>query len=477
MKRLLFIALPVLAALGVGAYFLFGRQAGAYLNALPADMQALARIDVPVLAEEAQLSMTDVAKVFIPGNTPEGADVGIDFSHPLFAFAASSGNFGLVASMADEKTFTKVCEALHTQGRASAIAHQRGYSWVTLKEQWLCAYDGKRALIMGPAIGAAQDQLRTEMARLLSQKKGQSGLESVYFKRLTNATGAAVAMIGPELLPEKARKFLAKADIDSHEDALLCLSMTTRSNELQIDANVEALTAEVKQQMTHLDDLLRPMKGELLPYSHNNATAWLGMNVKGEDLLKFLCSQKSARTALLAMNMAVDFDRILSSIDGDMALELTPEFKLSPKNLVSFNFHGINLIARLKDSSCFEGSSAWGNSLVDVNKLGALDFSLRIASESYYMGSQDDILYVGSQHGLSREGNELLKEGNVAGSRLYANLGIRELVRIATGMTSVPAALEMFERATLELDKDNVAHLRMIAPEGTNIAKQILLNE
>ena len=473
MKKLLYIAVPLVAALGVGTFFLFGRQSDAYLNALPADVQALARLDVPAMADDAQLSLADVANIVSP-SAAEKADLGVDFLRPLFAFAASTGNFGLVASLADEKVFTSTCEKLHAEGRASAVAHQRGYSWVVLKEQWVCAFDGKRALVMGPAIGSAQDQLRTEMARLLSQKKGQSGRETAFFKRLASSSGAAVAMVGPELLPVKASKLLGKADIHSHDDALLRLSLNARNNTIQIDANVEPLTAEVEKQMEHLGDLFRPIRGELLPFCHSNTTAWIGMNVKGEELLKLLRSQKSARTALMAMNMALDFDHILSSVDGDVALEFTPDFKFSPKNLVSFKFHGVNFLASLSDSSCFDGSSAWGNSFVDVSKLGTLDFALDVASERYFLGSQDNILYLGSQHGLSRDGNVQIAAGNIAGTRLYATFGIPQLVRLASGLTSVPHALRRFERATLELDKDNVAHLRMIAPEGTQIVKELL---
>ncbi len=473
------IALPLIAAIGLGAYYFVSRSQTAYLNALPSDLKALARFDLLTFADEADLEISDFVDFVRHARSSEKSETGIDFSRPLYAFAAESGNFGMVAAIADDDDFTALCEELHAEGRASAIARQRGYSWVTLLDRWLCAFDGSRALVMGPVASSAQDQLRVEMVRLLEQNKDYSGQTTLFFSQLAKKSGAAVAMIGPELFPPRLRLFFYKLRIASHNDGMVSLQLSTRANELFLDAVLEPLTDETKSEVTQMFDKLRPIKGELIGNAHSDNSCWLGLNIEGSRLLKFMRTSKSLRSALAAMNLAIDLDNIISAIDGDVAFEFTPDFSPSPHNLVSFNFHGFYLAARLRDTSCFDGAAAWGNSFVDVQSLGPLDYSLSLASERYYLGAADNILYLGSQQGLTTEGNSLLQaqQATIAGSRFYATFSMPQLVKLAVGLTTVPSPLRKFERVTLSVDSDNAAHLRLSAPSGIHIAKELLNNE
>ncbi len=473
------IALPIVAVIGLGAYYFVSRSQTAYMNALPSELKALARFDLQTFAEESELEISDFVDFVRHARTSEKAETGIDFSRPLYAFAAATGNFGMVAAIADDDDFTALCEELHAEGRASAIARQRGYSWVMLLDRWLCAFDDSQALVMGPVAGSAQDQLRVEMAHLLEQKKDHSGQTTVFFKLLEKKSGAAVAMVGPELFPPRPRLLFYKLGIGNHDDGLVFLQLSTRANELFLDAAIEPLLDEAKTELAELCDNLRPIQGELIGNAHSDNSCWLGLNIEGRHLLKLLRSHKSLRSALAAMNMALDIDNIISAIDGDVAIEFTPDFSPSPSNLVSFNFHGLNLTARLRDTSCFDGAASWGNSFVDVQSLGPLDYSLGLASERYYIGAAGNILYLGSQRGLTAEGNSLLQaqQGTIAGSRLYATFSMPQLVQLAVGLTTVPPALRKFERVTLSIDRDNAAHLRLSAPSGIHIAKELLKNE
>ena len=476
-KLLALIIIPIVVAVAAGAFFFISRSRSAYLNALPGEVKALARFDLPTFADEADVPVEAFVDFVRHSRSMEKVASGIDFSRPLYAFAASSGYFGLTAAVADDDAFAALCEEMHAQGRASAISRQRGFSWVTLLDQWLCAFDGSRALVMGPAVGSAQDQLRTEMARLLSQNKDVSGQEGDYFKQLSKHPGAAVAMVGPELFPPRPRLLLYKAGIRSHDDALIRLQLTTRNNELQLVGGVEAFTDEAKQHMEQLGNVLRPMQGELAAHAHRENCGWLGMNIEGSKLLNYMRYHRGFRSALIAMNLAFDLDNILSSIDGDVALEFTPDFSPSPSKLVNFDFHGIYLTARLDDTRCFDGSASWGNNYVDVKRLGQFDYALTLGREHYYLGASDNILYLGSERGLAAGGNKELTSATVAGKRFYATFATPHLFKLLSGLTTVPPALRKFERVTLDLDQTNTAHLRLLAPEGTHIVKELLSNE
>ena len=476
-KLLTLIIIPSVLAIAAGAFYFISRSRSAYLNALPAEVKALARFDLPTFAGEADVPVEAFVDFVRHSRSMEKVASGIDFSRPLYAFAANSGYFGAVAAVADDNDFAALCEEMHAQGRASAIARQRGFSWVTLLGQWLCAFDGSRALVMGPATASAQDQLRTEMARLLTQNKDGSGQESSYFQQLAKHSGAAVAMVGPELFPPRPRLLLYKAGIRSHDDALIRLQLTTRNNELQLVGAVDAFTDEAKQQIAQLGNVLRPMQGELAAHAHRENSGWIGLNVEGRKLLNYMRYHRGFRSALIALNLAFDLDNILSSVNGDVALEFTPDFSPTPSKLVSFDFHGIYLTARLADTRCFDGSASWGNNYVDVQRLGHLDYSLGIGGERYFLGASDNILYLGSERGLAAGGNKQLTSATVAGKRFYATFATPHLFKLLSGLTTVPPALRKFERITLDLDQTNTAHLRLLAPEGTHIVKELLSNE
>ncbi len=51
-----------------------------------------------------------------------------------------------------------------------------------------------------------------------------------------------------------------------------------------------------------------------------DALAGIFMNVKGEQFLPMMQSNRSLQTLLMGINQAIDMDNIIRSVDGDMAI-------------------------------------------------------------------------------------------------------------------------------------------------------------
>ena len=178
----------LLSAIGVTVvamlvtFFVLRPSGDTYANALPSDATAIARLNTKSFLNAARLTTRDLLRLMHHSRKAqtngEVKSLGIDLKRPLYAFSSASGYFGILAAVDKADELAAYLEEEHATGRASEVIRQRGYSWAVVTQQWLLAYDDERVLMMGPAVGAAQDQLRTEMVGLLEQGSNNSGLQT-----------------------------------------------------------------------------------------------------------------------------------------------------------------------------------------------------------------------------------------------------------------------------------------------------------
>ena len=479
-KVLLLSAISVTVAAMAITYAIARGSGDAYATSLPSDATAIARLDASSFLSAAKLGPHDLLQLLRRSRENKGEDdaksLGIDVKRPVYAFAAASGNFGFLAAVDDYDDLEDYLAEEHAAGRASEVTRQRGYSWVVIGEQWLLAFDGKRALLMGPAVGSAQDQLRTEMARLLEQDAKDSGLQSALYEELKKSDEPLSAVAAPELLPSAPRRFLRQFHVASSNDALLRLSLETDDNELELDIDVVAKSEVVKEGLDRLNQQLRPIKGSLLDFAHTENVAWLAVNVQGNDFLNALRSNPAVRTALIALNLAFDFDRIIRAIDGDLAVELTDASLLGA---MDFQFRDLYLTAKVANTDFLKDASSWGNRLIGIQALSQQDFALNFGTTSVYFGVDDKTFYLSGQRGLTAEGNEYLnhKRSDIQDTRLFATFALPEVLKQLNAWVSLPAALRQFERLNVEMEEAGEFRLKFVAPHGMNIARELLLAE
>ena len=76
----------------------------------------------------------------------------------------------------------------------------------------------------------------------------------------------------------------------------------------------------------------------------------VGVNVNGGEALKLLRQQKELRMLLAGLNLCIDADKILGSIDGDMVLTVADASGALPH----FRF-----CAEVNDNTILDGASSW----------------------------------------------------------------------------------------------------------------------
>ena len=482
-KLLLLTAIAVTIVAMLVTVFVLRTSGDAYANALPRDATALARLDAKSFLSAAKLDAKDLKLLWQRSRQNRGNEdvkpLGIDIKRPIYAFASATGNFGFLAAVSSAGNLQDFLEEEHAAGRASEVTRQRGYSWAVVQQQWLLAFDGKRALAMGPAVGTAQDQLRAEMARLLEQDKDNSGRESVLFTEMKKKDELLTAIVSPELLPGEARAYLRKIKVASRADALLRLSMETDDNELELQADILAQNDSMKAALKRIDKLLRPIKGAMIDHAHAENVAWLALNVQGSELLDILRSDATVRASLLILNFAFDLDRIIRSVDGDLAVELTHASALPLGKTDASQLQGLYVTAQVENTDFLKSATSWNSKLMGVQALSQTDFRMNLGESPIYFGVEDDIFYLGAHQGLPTEKNDYLlhERSDIKGNRFYATIAMPNLLKQLAVTAQLPASLRNFERLNIEMEDAGEFKLTLKAPEGTNIAKQLLLAE
>lgn len=435
-----------------------------YTRALPQNMTALARLDLPAVLEEAALSDAEQQELLQQMEAEDIAQTGLNLSKPIYAFTAASGFFGAVAAMDDAETLQAFCKKQLQNGLVSEVTQQRGFSWVTVDDRWLMAFDSEQALLMGPAVGGAQDQLRNEMFRLLQQDAKASGLQSKLYQSIAGEDNALVAVVAPELLPEEARQLLQPFHVATQEDALLRLAADLDDKDLTISAKLLSDRPEVKEQIRETNRVLRPLKGNLTDYAHDGCLAWMAMNVKGEELLELLRSNPVTRTVFIAMNMVIDVDRIVEAVEGDIALELE-ELTLTADGqptMIGSGHNQLRLLAKLANTDFMQGASKWGNRYLPVQHLSPTDFQTHFHDMPVYFGTAGDVFYLGTAPGAVPAGSTAMHRllDDADDYRFFLTIDCQRLLRLLPANDYSPY-LGAIERVNLEMEDADEVTLRV----------------
>lgn len=456
-------------------------------NTIPKDARAIAMFDLRKLATEADLSLQEQQQ-FVNRLLQMEVDLrelGLDLRQPIYGFATQEGNFGAVSAVSDKDNLETLLTRLHERGSVSELTHQRGYAWATVAQQWLLCIDNSKVMLMGPAVGSAQDQLRSQMVRLMEQDYDDSGMQLPVFSKLTEQDEPLTVIADAQLIPADWRDELCKAlNVEQLNDVQLLLGIDADENRVDIDADLITERPDVKERLQRLDDLLRPIEGSLIERAHSSGLLWMACNMEGTKLVELLRQYPDVRTALLGLNMMVDADQMLMAINGDVTLELTDlAFLLGWSQQPS-----VRLMAELKNMDFLEQRDYWLQSAAKQSAYGLTaegeGFCLTSNGMTAWFGASDDVLYAASTHDLGTveralEVNRFLEaeRDDICDTRLFVTLDMRPLAAVGRlfGGDNLLGKLRLFQRMNIEMKEPGSFEMTLLAPEGKNLAKSLLL--
>lgn len=473
MKKKTWIWITALVVvLGAGAYWAYrAMSADSYLHALPAHPKVLMAVDWSEVAEETGLGRDGLLAV-APGGTklPEG----IDWEKRTYVYVSDKEYIGLLAAVDDDGQLAEWFRQAARKGWCQEPEERNGYYWTVWDNSWMVGFDDRALLVMGPAVQAGRNQLRQEVTAALRQEQDKSGMTAPLFADVEKAEGSCILAARLDVLPEiyGSRMALDWPEHTNLSDVNLVAALRFLENGLTVQAEIRSKNEDINKYYEQLALLGKPIKGEYAAYVPQDAAAWFCMNTDGEKVLELLRKNPRVRTWLMGLNMGVDADLMLRSINGDVAVTFMPQ-ALSQGNAL--------LTARLEKTDFLKEAPYWKSSaaksgMLDFRDFGNNRFYLGMGSLNAYFGVTGQTLYVTPDEALAEkvctEKTSTLDEwkDEIKDSRFFLWGSLKQLGLLA----GVPRQFNLFSDVVLRSSDARHFTIDLRGDSGQNVWKTLL---
>ena len=310
---------------------------------------------------------------------------GIDFSANVYFFEDARYNIGLCAKVSDDD---KLADILQQAG--CHVEKRRGYRFALLPGNWIVGFSDVSALLMGPVIPAAIDEMKGQMVQYLKQGEDESIKGTLLMERL-QAIDAPMAMVcQASALPEQfITPFTIGAPRDaSPSDIMIAASMEVSRGRLLISGQTFSFKKQIDEALKKAQQTYRPIKGDYVKTMSTSDGMGLFMNIDGKNFHKLIRQNRGVSTMLMGINTAIDMDNIIKSIDGDMALIASGLGNDKLQMMMG---------AKLGNSNWLKDVAYWKQSVPKGGRIGDWGkncFYYTGNQTAYYFGVTDDMQYM-----------------------------------------------------------------------------------
>ena len=409
-KSLMFFCLAVFVGL------LSACSGSDYLNAIPKKSSAIISVDLQQMASDgSNADKAGMLKSLL--HVDDVNQCGIDVTEKMYLFESADGNLGLCAKVSDEGDVEDWLSSLAKQRIASDVTERKGFHFAVLKNSWLVGFSDKALLVMGPVVADAQAQLQQQMVKYLKADEDEGITASPMFERLENISSPMAMVAQAQALPEK---FIAPFTLGAPKDTdpsqvVIAADMQVKEGILQIHGETFSFNKSIDEAIQKATQTYRPIKGTYVKSMPDDALAGIFMNVKGEQFLPMMQSNRSLQTLLMGINQAVDMDNIIRSVDGDMAIVMPSLTDADMKMMMA---------AKLAHSKWLGDVDYWKKSCPAGAKIanwGKNSYFYTDGKTSFYFGVTDDKQYFSGS-------DELLAQYAVKPSNHPINAKIQKLI-------------------------------------------------
>lgn len=400
-----------------------------YRNVIPADSIAIMSLDVKQLLssdEDTNHVRKDVLVKVLCIDDIEHS--GIDFGKKLYAFETPDGSLGLVASIDNKKDIDLWLQRLVDTEKCSGITDRKGYKFTVLNGVFIVGYSDNALLIMGPVIG--NDRSRTQKKMIKYLEADESIMDTDLYGKLDQMKGTVSLVAQADAFPESivAPIMSATSQKADHKDVIISASITLL-NDRWLDIACAA-SSKKKGTATGKDTSSYELFGEkYVDCIDTEAMISVLCGINGDGLITGLRKNEALRTMLVGLNTAIDIDKMIKSIDGDLLLSIQSVHE------EKFNFRMIADTDNsdwLSDVSYWKESTPAGSRIADC-KSGGYCFSN--SDLNLYFGMKDNrtIYMETSENPVDKIGRSLDNQlpdnikASISGKRLCAIVNLNKL--------------------------------------------------
>ena len=388
-----------------------------YRSSIPAGCQALMTIDLISLGkdmniadESRQSALKDLLMI------DDISTCGIDVTEKLYGFETADGEFGVVAKVGSKSNLKDWFSGLTDKKVCKSLGEKRGYDFYLIKDAFLASYNGSTLMIMGPVVGGETSRKQVQMAKYLDAEDGEGIMQSKIFERINQLEGSVTLVARSSALPDK---FVAPFTLGAPKgtdasEVLISAEMNINNGMLQVVGDVFSFNSSVDEALRQASASYRPIKGTHLDKIPATAQFAMAANVVGADYLKLLRTNEALRTMLLGINTAIDIDKMIASVDGDIIVAASE---------AQAERTAITLVATTTKNDWLDDVAYWKKSCpagTTINNVGAADshqFTMSGSSVNAAFGMSDtNTMYISSNPDIKSAADiaELQKQGMAA---------------------------------------------------------------
>lgn len=476
----------VAALIGVLVYVFTGVPT--YLRVLPADSKALAYLDVKQLLHSGHANTEDLVKLIPSDMNIE--KTGLDLSERAYAFVSKNESMGLIACVEDADELKKLFTALKEKEICGEIEEFQGYNWVVIDHNIQAAFNDEVLLVMGPATMDAQGELRREMLGYLKQSESESAIEGQLFKKLQGQKAAISFACMMDVIPQNQREQSAAMmpqNINMEEIGVM-ISLKADKKKIALRSEIFSENENFEKYIQEWTKAYKPIEGNLLNMIPSRMLMWMGANVNGEQLILQMRKNPTLRTYLAGLNLGIDADMVIKSMDGDISLAvpgLTNSFEMP-----------LLLTAEIKNSDFIKDVDYWKESIeknhyLSLDNYGKDQYRFSTGNQHFYFGVKNELLYACVTEDMARQAcekqhNELINEyqKTIKGSLFFMILNMEEVINNTEvyanifgfrGMEGpVKHILGLFHAVVLKVADPKIMELEIYTKDEVNILKTII---
>lgn len=278
-----------------------------YVNVIPRNSIALISFDASQTTPSASL-------------LSELDSCGVDLQSKVYFFETSDGMLGLCAKMDDVGKMVSWLKTKVNSGDCEQLMERSDINYAFYKHAWQIGYNESMVLILGPIVATQQPQTQMQIANYFHQDESRSIRASRMFQRL-DSIGGSVSMVAQTVaLPER---YVAPFTLGAPPDAdpseiFIAAQLTADDRILHIKGNTFSFNKRLEKALRTAKPTFRPLGAQLAEKLCADDEIAILMNAKGQALMPLLHQDKALKALMAGMNLTIDIDSILRSVDGDM---------------------------------------------------------------------------------------------------------------------------------------------------------------
>lgn len=381
----------------MSAIMVFTSCADDYVDAIPGNSTAIIAVDCSAINKGNKFKQAFQQVL----DTDDLSKTGIDLTSDIYLFETSDGSLGLSAKVSDDEELAVLLQRLAQKGSATKPNKKKNKWFSVVKDKWVLGYTSDVLVVMGPSLPAQHSVVMRRISRLLEQNKEKSIKTSPLFERLSALQGSVNMVARASAMPAKIQSLFVLGAPEGTDPSQIIVEASVgevlADGIINIGVSTSSVNDKINGSLENSRGKFRPLKGVFSTSMSADAAFGIFVDVDGHDFIELLHKAPMFQTLLAGMNMAVDMDKILGCMNGEIAVVLPRMItSVNSEESVSGSQVSLSLAGELRDKTFLDDIPYWKKSCPQgsaIRDCGRDFYCYEGNGFNYYFGVTQDMKY------------------------------------------------------------------------------------